>query len=68
MSLFPTEENSASKSRAEKSLLATVATLAVLTVVNVWFALQLTATEILEHEATVETENRTLRDPVAALD
>jgi len=56
MSLFAAEENSAPTNRAEKSLLATVATLAVVTVVGVWFALQLTATEILEREATAEAQ------------
>jgi two-component system, sensor histidine kinase and response regulator len=56
MSLFTAEENSAPTNRAEKSLLATVATLAVLTVVGVWFAMQLAATEILEHEATAEAQ------------
>lgn len=56
MSLFTVEENSAPTNRAEKSLLATVATLAILTVVGVWFAMQLAATEILEHEATAEAQ------------
>ena len=56
MSLFAAEEKSTPSNRAEKSLLATVATLAVLTVLGVWFALQLTATEILEHEATAEAQ------------
>jgi two-component system, sensor histidine kinase and response regulator len=56
MSLFTAEENSVPTNRAEKSMLATVAALAVLTVVGVWFAMQLAATEILEHEATAEAQ------------
>jgi two-component system, sensor histidine kinase and response regulator len=57
MSMFATEAQSDLSNRAEKSLLATVAAIAVLTVVGVWFAMQVATTEILEHEASNEARS-----------
>lgn len=54
MSPFPAKEQNGPTNRAEKSLLATVAALAVLTVIGVWFAMQIATTEILEREASTE--------------
>lgn len=54
MSPFATEAHSGSNNRAEKSLLSTVAVLAVLTVVGAWVAMQVATTELLKHEAAAE--------------
>ena len=54
MPRFPANEQNGPTNRAEKSLLATVAVLAVVTVFGVWFGMKVATTEILEHEATIE--------------
>ena len=52
MSLFSAEVQKAPSHRAEKNLLATVAAIAVATVLVVWFSMRIATVEILEHEAT----------------
>jgi hypothetical protein len=54
---FAVEAQRAPSHRTEKSLLATVAAIAVGTVLIVWFSMQIATVEILEHEATTRARN-----------
>lgn len=55
--MFSEEIHRGQNTRTEKSLLATVAVIAVVTVFGVWFAMKLATTEILEHEASAEARS-----------
>lgn len=57
MSLFSAEVQKAPSHRAEKNLLATVAAIAVATVLVVWFSMRIATVEILEHEATAQARS-----------
>lgn len=57
MTPFSAETQKAPSQRAEKNLLATVAAIAVGTVLIVWFLMRIAAVEILEHEATTQARN-----------
>jgi len=54
---FAVETQKAPSHRTEKSLLATVAAIAVGTVLIVWFSMRIATVEILEHEATAQARN-----------
>lgn len=54
---FVAEAQKAPSHRAEKNLLATVATIAVGTVLVVWFLMRIVTVEILEHEATSQARS-----------